>query len=136
LSPWSSQPAAKADITAEAFNKIPNRFDSQMRRSMAYDQGSEMRHHTNGLLRQYLPKGTDLSVYSQEQQDDIAWRLNVRPRKSLRWKAPAELFLPEGAFDFKKYWAPSNAINLVALGTGKLRMKLCSFMPDWETGRN
>jgi IS30 family transposase len=124
--------SAKADVAAEAFTKILNRFDSQMRRSMTYDQGSEMRHHkrltantgvdvyfahprapwergimenTNGLLRQYLPKGTDLSTFSQTQLDDIAWTLNTRIRKSLGWKAPAELFLPEGDFDFVQYWS-------------------------------
>jgi transposase, IS30 family len=107
--------SSKADETAEAFTKILNRFDSQMRRSMTYDQGSEMRHHkrltantgvdvyfahprapwergisenTNGLLRQYLPKGTDLSVFSQLQLDDIAWTLNTRIRKSLDGKLP------------------------------------------------
>jgi IS30 family transposase len=104
----------------------------QMRPSMTYDQGSEMRHHkrltantgvdvyfahprapwergimenTNGLFRKYLPKGTDLSVFSQQQLDDIAWTLNTRIRKSLGWKAPPELFLPEGAFDFVQYWS-------------------------------
>lgn len=133
--------STRADFTAQAFTRILNRFDSQMRRSMTFDQGSEMRHHktltqqtgvdvyfahphapwergisenTNGLLRQYLPKGTDLSLFSQEQLDDIAWKLNTRPRKTLGWKAPAELFLPEGAFDFVKHW--SSKTNPVALG--------------------
>ena len=46
--------------------------------------------------------------------DDIAWKLNTRPRKSLGWKCPAELFLPASAFDFKSHWA--NKLNLVALG--------------------
>lgn len=61
--------------------------------------------NTNGLLREYLPKGSDLSAFSQQELDDIAWKLNTRPRKSLGWKCPAELFLPEGDFDFKAYWA-------------------------------
>jgi IS30 family transposase len=60
--------------------------------------------NTNGLLRQYQPKGTDLSICSQQQLDGIAGRMNPRPRKALAWKAPAELFLPDGAFDFVKYW--------------------------------
>ena len=131
----------KAETAAEGFAEVLNRFDAAMRRSMTYDQGREMARHqdlsgrtglkvyfahphspwerginenTNGLLRQYLPKGEDLSGYSQEELDDIAANLNARPRKSLGWKAPAELFLPKGAFDFKKYW--SATINLVALG--------------------
>ena len=71
--------------------------------------------NTNGLLRQYLPMGSDLSIYSQGQLDELAHRLNVRPRKSLGWKCPAELFLPEGAFDFRTYWA--DKLEFVALGT-------------------
>jgi hypothetical protein len=70
--------------------------------------------NTNGPLRQYLPKGEDLRGYSQDELDDIAASLNARPRKSLGWKAPAELFLPVGAFDFVKHW--SSKINPVALG--------------------
>jgi IS30 family transposase len=131
----------KAETAAQGFAEILNRFDAEMRRSMTYDQGREMARHqdlsektgikvyfahphspwerginenTNGLLCQYPPKGEDLSHYSQEELDDIAANLNARPRKSLGWKAPAELFLPEGAFDFKKHWPTT--INPVALG--------------------
>jgi IS30 family transposase len=134
---------AKAATTAEAFTKILNRFDHHLRRSMTYDQGTEMAHHqtltektgvdvyfahphapwergisenTNGLIRQYLPRGTDLSVFSQEQLDEIAWKLNVRIRKSLGWKCPNELFLPEGTFNFVLYWSQfSNKLSNVAL---------------------
>jgi IS30 family transposase len=130
----------RAQTCANGFASILNRFLPPLRRSMTYDQGREMAQHrslaqqanvkvyfahphspwerginenTNGLLRQYLPKGQNLSVFSQDQLDDIAMLLNARPRKSLGWKAPAELFLPEGDFDFVKHW--SSTINHVAL---------------------
>ena len=48
--------------------------------------------NTNGLLRQYFPKGTDLSRWSAEEIGAVAHALNTRPRKTLRWKTPAEAF--------------------------------------------
>jgi IS30 family transposase len=134
----------RAETAAVGFADVLNRFNAAMRLSMTYDQAREMARHedltastgvkvyfahphspwergrnenTNGLLRQYLPKGEDLSGYSQQQLDDIAEAMNARPRKSLGWKAPAELFLPERTFNFQKYWSTENTINRVALVT-------------------
>lgn len=128
---------AMAESAVRGFGHVLNRIEAQKRLSMTYDQGREMAKHreltqntgvkvyfadphspwqrginenTNGLLRQYLPKGEDLSLFSQEQLDAIAWRLNTRPRKSLGFKCPAELFTPD-AFDFRQHHAALFALQ-------------------------
>lgn len=111
-----------AEAALAGFTRQMRRLPALMRRSLTYDRGTEMACHpelarrlkidiwfcdphapwqrgsnenTNGLLRQFLPKGADLSLYSQRDLDHIAKLMNQRPRKTLNWKTPEEAFAEE-----------------------------------------
>jgi transposase, IS30 family len=106
-----------ADTVQSAIVAKITELPEHLRRSLTWDQGSEMANHlaiaaaadldiyfcdphspwqrgsnenTNGLLRQYFPKSTDLSIYPAHYLDYVAAELNGRPRKTLNWKNPAE----------------------------------------------
>jgi IS30 family transposase len=105
---------AVRDAITDAIATLPE----QLRRSLTWDQGAEMAQHaqlriqtrlpvyfcdpqspwqrgtnenTNGLLRQYFPKGTDLARHSPDDLTAVAAALNTRPRKTLGWRTPAEV---------------------------------------------
>jgi transposase, IS30 family len=124
----AAMPGGKgAEAFAVAVTPVIAGLPASLRRSLTWDQGKEMSLHkkiaiaadigiyfagphspwqrpsnenTNGLLRQYFPKGTDLSVHSPQYLQEVARKLNSRPRKVLGWKTPAEAmaqFLDEQA---------------------------------------
>jgi IS30 family transposase len=107
------------ETVVNALIKHARKLPQELYKSLTWDRGKEMADHkrftlttdikvyfcdpqnpwqrgsnenTNGLLRQYLPKGIDLSVYSQAKLNAVARRLNERPRKTLNYETPAERF--------------------------------------------
>lgn len=111
-----------AEAVLDSFTRQMKRLPAALRKSMTYDRGSEMACHpelarrlkidiwfcdphapwqrgsnenTNGLLRQFMPKGTDLTDASQTWLNDVAALMNNRPRKTLGWRTPAEAMADE-----------------------------------------
>jgi IS30 family transposase len=109
-------PSKDTAVVVAALSQQVQKLPAALRRSLTWDRGLEMAQHksftvatdvkvyfcdpqspwqrgtnenTNGLLRQYFPRGTDLSGYSQSQLDKVALRLNQRPRKTLGFETPA-----------------------------------------------
>jgi IS30 family transposase len=108
-----------AEHVAQALTAKMRRLPTVLRRSLTWDRGREMAQHkafslatdmqvyfcdpqspwqrgsnenTNGLLRQYFPKGTDLSVHSQRRLDAVAKEMNQRPRETLGFHCPADVY--------------------------------------------
>jgi IS30 family transposase len=107
------------EMVTNALIKNARKLPLELYKSLTWDRGKEMADHkrftlatdikvyfcdpqnpwqrgtnenTNGLLRQYFPKGADLSAYSQAKLNAVARRLNERPRKTLNYETPAERF--------------------------------------------
>jgi IS30 family transposase len=112
-------PTRKADVAACAFAGALNAIPAPLRKTLTYDQGKEMAEHenlaratgmriffadphapwqrganenTNGLLRQYFPKGMSFAALAQSDLDEVAAELNGRPRKTLDYATPNEHF--------------------------------------------
>ncbi|MDO4252326.1 MAG: IS30 family transposase [Rothia sp. (in: high G+C Gram-positive bacteria)] len=115
---WMDPTKNRVDALTEGLTRKMKALPGVLRRTLTWDQGREMMNHvkiamdadidvyfcdprspwqrptnenTNGLLRQYFPKGTDLTIYSQEDLDYVEWEMNDRPRKRLEFAKPAEV---------------------------------------------
>ena len=114
-----------SDAVIDVLSTLIGSLPEHLRRSLTWDQGTEMAHHlrfsvasgcpvffcdphspwqrggnenTNGLLRQYFPKSTfDFRTVDQAHLDDVAVQLNGRPRQTLNWETPAERLAPLAA---------------------------------------
>jgi IS30 family transposase len=111
--------SADSETVIKALIKHAYKLPKELYKSLTWDRGSEIADHarftlatdinvylcdpqspwqrgsnenTNGLLRQYFPKGSDLSVHSQAKLNAVARQLNGRPRKTLDFETPAERF--------------------------------------------
>ena len=118
-------PTADSATVVAALARRVQRLPAALRQSLTWDRGKEMAQHaqftvatdvqvyfcdpqspwqrgsnenTNGLLRQYFPKGSDLRNVTQRQLDAVALRLNTRPRQTLGWKTPADVLNAAVAF--------------------------------------
>lgn len=112
-------PSKDTETVVAALIKHARKLPQELYKSLTWDRGKELANHkqftlatdikvffcdpqspwqrgsnenTNGLVRQYLPKGIDLSAYSQAKLNAIARRLNERPRKTLNYETPAQQF--------------------------------------------
>lgn len=115
---WMDPTKNRVEALTEGLIEKMKALPDVLRKSVTWDQGSEMRRHqqvamdadidvyfcdprspwqrptnenTNGLLRQYFPKGTDLSVFSRDDLDYVEWEMNDRPRKRLEFAKPVEV---------------------------------------------
>ena len=119
MSALTSVPNRETQTVVDALIRQARKLPDELYRSLTWDRGKELADHkrfsmktdidvyfcdpqspwqrgssenTNRLLRQYFPKGTDLSVHSQERLNEVAREMNQRPRKTLDYETPAERF--------------------------------------------